>query len=167
MEIWYMVFDIPPHNNREVSLYFLWRLYAEFMMGKHVNYFDTLGFQGIGREIPQNWPNARHKDPNQLIPPPHLQLPMLDIPPAHDMVTQTQEAFLTLAEMVSRHSTTINHAGPSSSSGVQPPASNGRVPSIGGDRPTSHVPQSDPYRSTMCGQILLWSWTNTWYLYND
>ena len=44
MDRWYMVFDIPTHNNKEVSLYFLWKLYAEFVMGKHVNYFDMLGF---------------------------------------------------------------------------------------------------------------------------
>ena len=44
MDIWYMVFDISTHNNMEVPLYFLRKLYAEFVMGKHVNYFDMLGF---------------------------------------------------------------------------------------------------------------------------
>ena len=34
MDIWYMVFDIPPHNNMEVPIYFLQKLYAEFVMGK-------------------------------------------------------------------------------------------------------------------------------------
>ena len=28
MDRWYMVFDIPPHNNREVPMYFLRKLYA-------------------------------------------------------------------------------------------------------------------------------------------
>ena len=28
MDRWYMVFDIPPNNNREVPLYFLQKLYA-------------------------------------------------------------------------------------------------------------------------------------------
>ena len=54
MEIWYMAFNIPPHDNGEVALYFLQKLCVEFVMGKHVNYFDMLGFQGIGRGIPQN-----------------------------------------------------------------------------------------------------------------
>ena len=44
MDRWYMVFYIPSHNNREVPLYFLQKIYVEFFMGKHVNYFDMLGF---------------------------------------------------------------------------------------------------------------------------
>ena len=54
MDSWYMVFYIPPRNNREVPLYFLKKLYAEFAMGKHVNYFDMLGFQGVGRGMSQH-----------------------------------------------------------------------------------------------------------------
>ena len=96
-----MVFDIPPPNNREVPLYFLWKLYVEFVTGKHVNYFYMLGFQVVGRGMPQNQPNARHRDANRWIPTPHAQLLREDVPPAHNMVTQTYEAFLTLAEMVS------------------------------------------------------------------
>ena len=67
------------------------------------------------------------------------------------MVTQTREAFLTLYEMVFQHTTTIDQEGPSSSSGVQPPASSGREPSISGDKLTSHVPQSEPHVCTTCG----------------
>ena len=85
MEKWYMVFNIPPHKNGEVPLYFFRKLYAEFVMGKHVNYFDMLGFQGVGRGMPQHWPNA-----------------------IHDMVSQTHEAFFTLAKMISWHMTTID-----------------------------------------------------------
>ena len=103
-----MVFDIPPHNNREVLMYFLRKLYAEFVMGKHVNYFDMLGFQGVGRGMPQHRPNARNRDANTQIPTPCAQLPMAEIPPTHDMVSQTQEEFLTLAEMISQHTTTID-----------------------------------------------------------
>ena len=44
MDRWYMVFDMPPHNNREIPLYFLRKMYAEFVLGKHVNYFDILEF---------------------------------------------------------------------------------------------------------------------------
>ena len=54
MDKWYMVFDMPPHNNREIPLYFLWKMYVEFMLGKHVIYFDILSFQGIDGGMPQN-----------------------------------------------------------------------------------------------------------------
>ena len=67
------------------------------------------------------------------------------------MVSQTQDAFFTLAEMVSRHTTTIDQRAPSSSAGVQPPASGGGGTSVGGDRPKYHVPQSEPHVCTSCG----------------
>ena len=57
------------------------------------------------------------------------------------MVAQIQEAFFTL----------VDQREPSSSAGVQPPASGGGGTSIGGDRPTSHVPQSEPHVCTSCG----------------
>ena len=110
-----MVFDIPPHNNREVPMYFLQKLYAEFVMGKHAHYFDMLGFQGVGRGMPQHRTHSRHRDANPQIPAPRSQLPRADIPPAHDMVSRTQEAFFTLVEMVSRHMTTIEQRASSSS----------------------------------------------------
>ena len=44
MDRWYMASDIPPQNNREVPLNFLRKLYVEFLMGKHANYFYMLGF---------------------------------------------------------------------------------------------------------------------------
>jgi hypothetical protein len=43
-----MVFDKPPYNNREVPLYFLRKLWDEFILGLHVNYFDMGEFQGVG-----------------------------------------------------------------------------------------------------------------------
>ena len=70
MDIWYMVFDISSHNNIEVPLYFLRKLYAEFVMGKHVKHFDMLWFQGAGRGMPQNHPNARHRYADRQTPPP-------------------------------------------------------------------------------------------------
>ena len=62
------------------------KLYAEFVMGKHVNYFDMLGFKGVGRGMPQHRPNARNRDSNPYIPTPLGQLPREYIPPTHDMV---------------------------------------------------------------------------------
>ena len=64
-----MVFDEDPHGNRDIPLYFLRKLYAEFILGKHVNYFDILEFQGVGRGMPQNKEHAR-VDPNCVHPPP-------------------------------------------------------------------------------------------------
>jgi hypothetical protein len=43
-----MVFDKPPCNNKEIPLYFLRKLWDEFILGKHVNYFDIGDFQGVG-----------------------------------------------------------------------------------------------------------------------
>ena len=102
--------------------------------------------------MPQHRPNSRHRDANPQIPAPHAQLLRADIPPAHDMVSQTHAKFMTLAKMVSRHMTMIDQIVPSSSAGVQPPASSGRGTSIGGDIPTSHVPQIKPHIYKTCGQ---------------
>jgi hypothetical protein len=43
-----MVFDKPSCNNKEVPLYFIRKLWDEFIMGKHVNYFDIGDFHGVG-----------------------------------------------------------------------------------------------------------------------
>ena len=52
MHHWYMVFDEDPHGNRDIPFYFLRKLYAKFIVGKHVNYFDILEFQGVGHGMP-------------------------------------------------------------------------------------------------------------------
>jgi hypothetical protein len=49
MDRWFMGFDKTPCNNREVPLYFLRKLWEEFILGHHVNYFDIGDFQGLGR----------------------------------------------------------------------------------------------------------------------
>ena len=126
-------------------------MYVDFVMGNHVNYFDMLGFQGVGRGIPQHRPNSRHRDANPHLPASRSYLPRVDIPLAHDMVSETQEAFLTLDEIISQHMTNIEKTTPSSSAGVQPPTFGGGGTSIGGERPTSHVTQSKPHFSTSCG----------------
>lgn len=69
MDRWYMVFDEDPHGNKDLPLYFLRKLYAEFILGKHVNYFDILEFQGAGRGMPQIREHAR-ANPNHVHPPP-------------------------------------------------------------------------------------------------
>ena len=59
MDHWYMIFDENPHGNREIPFYFLGKLYGQFILGKHVNYFDILEFQGVGHGIPQDRKGAR------------------------------------------------------------------------------------------------------------
>ena len=49
-----MVFDKHPYNNREMPLYFMRKLWAKFILGKHVNYFDIGDFQGVGRGSTQD-----------------------------------------------------------------------------------------------------------------
>ena len=44
MDRWYMVFDEDPHGNRDIPFYFLRKLYAKFILRKHINYFDILVF---------------------------------------------------------------------------------------------------------------------------
>ena len=70
-------------QQQEIPLYFLWKMYVEFVLGKHVNYFDILSFQGIGGGMPQNRPNARLRDVDRPIPAPRKQLPGPDVPPVH------------------------------------------------------------------------------------
>ena len=41
---WFMVFDKPPCNNVEVPQYFLTKLWAQFVLGFDVNYFDITKF---------------------------------------------------------------------------------------------------------------------------
>jgi len=48
MQRWFMVYDKPPCNNREVPQYFLRQLWVEFVLGLHVNYFDITEFHDIG-----------------------------------------------------------------------------------------------------------------------
>ena len=51
-DCWCMVFDKPPNNNLDVPFYFIKKLYVEFLLGHHVNYFDIKPFQGIGGGMP-------------------------------------------------------------------------------------------------------------------
>jgi hypothetical protein len=44
MDRWHMVFYKTPCNNMEMPLYFMRKLWAEFILGKHVNYFDIGDF---------------------------------------------------------------------------------------------------------------------------
>ena len=45
-----MIFDATPYNNHEVPMYFLKKLYCEFVLGEIPNYFDMLDSQARGGE---------------------------------------------------------------------------------------------------------------------
>ena len=86
--------------------------------------------------MPQNRPNARVQDPNHPIPAPRTPLHGPDVPLATRVVAETRDSFLTLAQVVLRHSTTLQQmggdAGPSAepSTGAPPPTGP-RGPSTG------------------------------------
>jgi len=58
MDKWLMEFDKRPCNNREVPLYFLRKLWEEFILGHHVNYFEISDFHGIGIGFARDQKNA-------------------------------------------------------------------------------------------------------------
>ena len=84
-----MVFDKPPCNNREVPQYFLRKLWAEFELGLHVNYFDITEFQGVGlgsaqdrsedRRNPLRGPLPPRSEPNSPPQEPHHSESLDDI----------------------------------------------------------------------------------------
>ena len=41
---WFMAFDMPPCNNLKVPQYFTKKLWVDFVLRFHVNYFDTTEF---------------------------------------------------------------------------------------------------------------------------
>ena len=99
-----MAFDEDPHGNRDIPFYFLRKLYAEFILGKHVNYFDLLGFQGVGHGMPQDREWAR-TDPNHVPCPPHTPKPPWLYPPRGPVIEDTQEALFDLADTLLQHGT--------------------------------------------------------------
>lgn len=69
---WFMVFDRPLCNNLEVPQYFLQKLWAEFELGYHVNYFDINEFQGVGLGSSPVQPQA-HRNPLRGPPAPRRE----------------------------------------------------------------------------------------------
>ena len=89
MDRWYMVFNEYPHGNRDIPFYFLRKLYAEFILGKHVNYFDILEFQGVGHGMPRDREGDRI-DPNYVALPSRTPKPPWVYPPAGPVIDDTQ-----------------------------------------------------------------------------
>ena len=72
----------------DIPFYFLRKLYAEFILGKHVNYFDILGFQGVGHGMPQDREGAR-MDPKCVPHPPCTPKPPRLYPPTGPVIEDT------------------------------------------------------------------------------
>ena len=106
MDRWYMVFDEDPHGSRDIPFYFLRNLYIEFILGKHVKYFDILGFQGVGHGMPQDREGAR-TDPNRVPRPPHTPKPHWIYPLVGFVIEDTQEALFDLADTLLQYGTDV------------------------------------------------------------
>jgi hypothetical protein len=117
MDRWYMVFDEDPHGNRDIPFYFLRKMYAEFILQKHVNYFDILDFQGVGHGMPQDRQGAR-TDPNRIRRPPRTPNPPRVYPPAGSVIVDTQEALFDLTDTLLQHGTAVER---NVGEGVGPP----------------------------------------------
>ena len=106
MDSWYMVFDEDPHGNKDIPFYFLRKLYAEFILGKHVNYFNILGFQGVGHRMPQDKEGYR-MDPNHVPCPSRTPKHPCLYPPMGPMIEDTHEALFDLANTLLQHGTDV------------------------------------------------------------
>ena len=106
MDRWYMVFDEDPQGNMDIPFNFLRNLYVEFILGKHVNYFNILDFQGVGHGMPQDREGAR-TDPNCVPHPPHTPKPPRLYPPAGLVIDETQDAIFHLVDTLLRHGTDV------------------------------------------------------------
>ena len=101
-----MVFHADPHGNRDIPFYFLRKLYGEFILGKHVNYFDILEFQGVGHGMPQDTEGAG-TNPNRVARPPCTPKPPRVYPPMGLVIDDTQEALFDLEDTLLQHGTII------------------------------------------------------------
>ena len=97
-----MVFNEDPHGNRDIPFYFLRKFYAEFILGKHVNYFDLLGNQGVGQGMPQDREGAR-TDPKRVPRPPRPPKPPRLYPSTGPVIEYTQEALFDMVDTLLEH----------------------------------------------------------------
>ncbi|XP_057831811.2 uncharacterized protein LOC131042511 isoform X2 [Cryptomeria japonica] len=109
---WWMVFDEPKCNNFEVSLYFLRKVYYEFVLNVLPNYFDMREFHGRGGDSTQDRPGARSRVAQEsrhpLAPKPkvHLTVPV-DLKESIEL--QTLQAATTLTNVIIQHGTQLAH----------------------------------------------------------
>lgn len=102
-----MVFDKPPCNNREVPQYLLRKLWAEFELGLHVNYFDITEFQGVGLGSAQDRSAARQKPLRGPLPPKHEPNPAPQAPHQSESLDDIKESMRHATVNLLRHSSFV------------------------------------------------------------
>ena len=107
MDQWFMVFDKAPNNNMEVPLYFLRKLWTEFMLGLHVNYFDIIEFQGASFWSAQDRTHARRNTMLGPRPPRWMHVPPIQHPPIGGNISQMQVSIATMTRRLIQHSAFI------------------------------------------------------------
>ncbi|XP_057849082.2 uncharacterized protein LOC131060013 isoform X1 [Cryptomeria japonica] len=143
---WWMVFDKPPNNNLDIPFYFIKKLYPEFVLQKHVNYFDIQPFQGVGLGMPQNRPGAVRVVQGPYVPPPPV-----DPPPAvqhPDIICEA--ASRTISAIHSLSSLLVSQA-----ASVAQPTFDGSGASGGADTSSSTPHICVPHSCVMCGHVCL------------
>ena len=142
-----MVFNEDPHGNRDIPFYFLRKLYAEFILGKHVNYFDLLGNQGVGHGMPQDREGVR-TDPNHVPRPPRTPKPHWVYPPAGPLIEYTHEALFDMADTLLEHGTDVQgNVDQGASTSIAGPSTN----HIGDAEHSEHC--VTPHLGILCGGI--------------
>jgi hypothetical protein len=106
-----MFCDKPPSNNREVPLNFMRKLWDEFIMGKHVNYFDIGELQGLGLESAQDRENARCDDVLGPHPPRRRSGPPTQHPPIADNLQQVKLSISSLTCSLVQHNVFVALSG--------------------------------------------------------
>ena len=124
-----------------------------FILGKHVNYFDILEFQGVGRGMPHNKEHAR-ADPNRVRPPPHPWNPPCLYPASSSVFDKIEDALLQLSQTLLRHSTYIQgHGVASSSRGEASTNGHARGEPSQDAQPTDTGHPPIPHICTSCGSM--------------
>ena len=107
MDRWFMVFDKAPKNNMEVPLYFLRKLWEEFVLGLHVNYFDITEFQRVGLGSVQDQECARRNPVLGPHPPRWMPVPPVQHPPIGGNISEMWVAIATMTRHLVQHSAFI------------------------------------------------------------
>ncbi|XP_059073863.1 uncharacterized protein LOC131874482 [Cryptomeria japonica] len=143
---WWMVFDKPPNNNLDVPFYFIKKVCAEFVLGKHVNYFDIQPFQGVGLGMPQNRPGAVRVVQGPYVPPPPVDPP----PPVQHPYIICEATSWTISAIHSLSSFLVSWVG-----SIAQPTFDGSGASNGADTSSSAPHICVPHSCVMCGHVCL------------
>ena len=114
-----MMFEKNPCNNKEVPLYFLRKLWAEFVLSQPINYFDIHEFEGVGRGSTPEQENSKHEPLRGPHPPRQRHKPASQYLPILDNTREAQTSISTLTCSLLQHYTFIalSHRERSSSDG--------------------------------------------------